>query len=266
MKGLTMKKIIYFFLIALILSGCAAPTPTAAPTAAVAPTATTAPVQPTSASSGDLNLSLAGAAQSWTVEVVPAVPADPNAMWWGPMPAYRLITLQGYPVSENDRLAQIYIYPATDLIEYNETAGKAAADLQPVLTAKKLVDPLPFLPLINAKQVMQARPQFLDFKNGTGVSFLTQYNQAPVMINNKQLIYTYQGLTSDGKYYIAAVLPVTHPELPANEQVLSQDPNALSNYPSYAKNTSAWLNQLPADSFTPDLKKLDALVQSIEVK
>jgi hypothetical protein len=30
--------------------------------------------------------------------------------------------------------------------------------------------------------------------------------------------------------------------------------------------TAAWLEQQPANSFTPDLMKLDALIQSIEVK
>ena len=63
---------------------------------------------------------------------------------------------------------------------------------------------------------MHVQVQYLDFKSGTGVRFLTQFNNGMAPVNNHDLIYTFQGLTSDGKYYIAAVLPVTHPDLPAN--------------------------------------------------
>ena len=125
---------------------------------------------------------------------------------------------------------------------------------------------MPFLPLFNAQQVMHAQVQYLDFKNGNGVRFLTQFDQAPLPINNFELIYTFQGLTRDGKYYIAAVLPVTHPDLPANNQVAAQQASELNDFPAYLAKTVTWLDQQPAGSFTPDLAKLDALIQSIEVK
>jgi len=59
---------------------------------------------------------------------------------------------------------------------------------------------------------------------------------------------------------------VTHPELPAEQQVFAQTEEELKGYPAYVTKTVAWLNQQPSGSFTVGLAKLDALVQSIEIE
>jgi hypothetical protein len=134
-----------------------------------------------------------------------------------------------------------------------------------LITAPKDIPQMPFLPLYNESQVMHSNLQSLDFKNGHGLRYLTQFDQAPMPINNHQLIYTYQGLTSDGKYYVAAVLPVNHPSLPADEKVTGKEaPEFTSDFPKYLANVTATLNA-QADTFTPDLTKLDAMFSSLEV-
>jgi len=261
--------------IILLLSACqpaalaTSPQPTqppAQPTAAPVILVTQVPAQPTQPPSGalpEITLDYSAVAQNVTIDTVPAVSKNENAFWTGVMPQYTLLTLQDYPVANHGDKPQIFIYPAGDLAEANENAGKAAADLQALLQTRRAGDPLPFLPLINAKQDMHPQVQYLDFKSGKGVRFLTQFNQGPVPINNFDLIYTFQGLTSDGKYYIAAVLPVTYPGLPADSLVNQQPPD---DFRGYLSGIVALLDQQPASSFTPDLAKLDALVQSIEVK
>ena len=144
--------------------------------------------------------------------------------------------------------------------------GKVAAELTSLLQTQQVGESLPFLPLINAKQVMHPQTQNLDFKNGKGIRFLTMYSQGLVPINNHELIYTFQGLTSDGKYYIAAVLPVTNPQLPADPTVNEQLTGVGSEYQNYISKTASLLNQEPADRFAPDLSKLDAMIRSLEVK
>ena len=59
---------------------------------------------------------------------------------------------------------------------------------------------------------------------------------------------------------------MTHPDLPAAQQGFAKTEEDLKGYPDYLSRTAAWLDQQPSASFTPDLAKLDALVQSIEVK
>ena len=125
---------------------------------------------------------------------------------------------------------------------------------------------MPFLPMFNAAQVLNAQVEYLDFKNGRGVRFLTQYDQGPLPINSYELFYTFQGLTNDGQYYIAAILPVTHPDLPSTSQVSQQDTSLYEDFPAYLDQTTDWLNQQPASAFTPDLEKLDAMLQSMEIK
>ncbi len=232
------------------------------------PLPTQAPAQPTqspSGASGSISLDLSGVAQDQTVETVAAVPHSTEGPWWEAMPQYTQVTLQGYPITNHLLKPQIFIYPVKDL-GVNPVAGAIMAKLQTQLQNQQAGQDIPYLPLYNAAQVMHAQVKYLDFKSGKGVRFLTQFDQALLPINNYELIYTFQGLTSDGKYYIAVVLPVTNPELPATQQVSPQQETELSDFPAYMAKTVAWLEQQPGSSFTPDLSKLDGMIQSIEIK
>jgi hypothetical protein len=221
--------------------------------------------QPPAGISGDITLDLSGIAQGQTVETVAATPPGAGEPYWEAAPQYRRMTLQGYPVADHLMKPQIFIYPAEDLAGFNETAGKMVTDLQALLQSQQPVERMPFLPLYNAAQVMHAQTQYMDFKNGKGVRYLTQFDQAPLPLNNYELIYTFQGLTNDGKYYIAAVLPVTHPDLPNTQQVSAQQADEMQDFSAYLAKTVAWLDQQPGSSFNPDLTKLDAMIQSIEI-
>jgi hypothetical protein len=270
----------------LLLSACngptlVAPTPqpeTAAPTSAPAvsspaPTAipTSRPAaEPTRVQNGpgtSVTVNANGVAQSYAAQMVAAVPASAGGPYWEAMPQYTQLTLTGYPITNHLMQPQIFVYPASDLATANEGAGKVAADLQTLLQNRQAGQKLPFLPLFNASQVMHAQVNYLDFKNGKGVRYLTQFDQGPLPINNHELIYTYQGLTSDGKFYMAAVLPVNLASLPADEKVTGQEPPEFgTDFLKYLDNVAGALNQQPASAFTPDLGRLDALVQSIEIK
>lgn len=258
--------------VVLLLAACqpavVSPNPTPEPTTASLPTqpaaASTPAVtaEPAQEASGEIVLDLSGAAQGQTVETVAATPAGSDAPYWEIMPQHQRITLQGYPVTDHLMQPQIFVYPVADLAQVNEAAGQAVADLQALLESQQPADRMPFLPLFNAAQVMHAQPRFLDFQNGRGLRYLTQFDQAPLPINNAELIYTFQGLTDDGQTYVAAVLPVTHPDLPASAQPAAD----LNDFAAYLAQTVAWLEQQPSGSFTPDLAQLDALIQSIEVQ
>jgi hypothetical protein len=224
------------------------------------------PTQPSGGAPADITLDYSVVSQDVTVETVAAQPESAGGPYWEVAPQYRRLTLQGYPVANHLLKPQIFIYPVGDLASANENAAKIAADLQTLLQTQQTGDRLPFLPLINASQVMHAQVQYLDFKSGKGVRFLAQFDQAPLPVNNYELIYTFQGLTGDGKYYIAAVLPLTNPELPAGPQVGEQQAKALNDFPGYLSGIVTLLNRQPAGSFTPGLDKLDALIRSIEVK
>ena len=126
---------------------------------------------------------------------------------------------------------------------------------------------MPFLPLLNARQAMRSQVQYMDFQNGQGLRYLTWFSQGILPVNNHELIYTYQGITSDGNYYVAAVLPVNHPSLPADGSITGNEPPEFSSdYATYLMNVAANLNSQTTKSFTPDLTQLDAMMSSLEIK
>jgi len=243
---------------------------TAAPAATSEPTATMVPEvadTPGTDGSPEISLDTGSIASGFQSETVAAVPASDSAPFWEVLPEYTLATLQDYPISNHLMQPQIFIYPAKELGEVNEGAGQIVASLQNLIQSPQEIPNMPFLPLFNAAQVMHAQVQYLDFKNGQGLRYLTEFDQGIIPINNYELIYTYQGLTSDGKYYVAAVLPVTHPSLPADTNVTGQEtPEFTTDFPAYLANVVNTLNPQAADTFTPDLTQLDAFMSSLEVK
>lgn len=269
METRTYKLLMALAIFTLLLAACQAAVstemPAAQPTAAAPTSQPPEPTQPPAGATGEIALDLSGVATSWSVETM-AAKAEAGGPWWEAMPEYRVVTLEGYAVTNHLMKPQIFIFPAGDLPAANEVAGKTVTELQALLKARQPVDAMPFLPMYNAAQVMHTQVQYLDFKNGSGARFLTQYDQAPIPINNYELIYTFQGLTSDGRYYIAAVLPVTHADLPETQQISPQQMEEMNDFQSYMTKTVTWLGQQPANSFTPDLSALDALVQSIEAR
>jgi len=253
------SRFIPFIAIALLLSACQIQVISTEPPSSPA-------TQPPSGASTDIVLDYAALAQTVTLETVAAQPAGADSPWWGAAPQYRLLTLQAYPVTSHQSKPQIFIYPAGELASANENMDKVAAQLQALLQTQQAEVPLPFLPLINAQQVIHLQLQNLDFKSGKGIRFLTMYSQGLVPVNNFELIYTFQGLTSNGKYYIAAVLPVTNPQLPNDPNINEQLTGVGIDYQNYISQTASLLNEEPAGSFTPDLNKSDALIRSIDVK
>jgi hypothetical protein len=214
-----------------------------------------------------ISMRLNGVAQDYTIESVDAVAESADVPSWGVMPAHTVLALTGYPIQNHLMTPQLFIYPAAELAKFNEGASVKADNLKTLLLDHKEGKSLPFLPLFNAAQVMHAQVKFLDFKNGKGVRFLTQFDQAPLPINNHELFYTFQGLTNDGKYYIAAILPVNLASLSADEKVNEKDMDAyMNNFMANLNATVASLNQQTASAFSPDLVKLDGMIQSIEIK
>ena len=165
---------------------------------------------------------LIGMASGMTLEQVPAAEGA-DLPYWQILPGYTQITLEGYPISDHIQKPQIFVYNVDEFSKVNETAGKVIAGLSGMMKTNTVSQiaaeqSAPFLPLDNTQQLIHARVRELSFQNGQGITFLTQSGQSYTPIRNQELIYTYQGLTQDGKYYVAAVLPVTLLSLPTQEK------------------------------------------------
>ena len=101
---------------------------------------------------------------------------------------------------------------------------------------------------------------------------VTQYAQYPAPVNNHELVYHFQGLTDDGKYYVIAILPVSSSILAEDDKPESPVPaggipisTETGPDPAYYEAVTKALDGMYPDSFNPSLFQLDALIQSITV-
>lgn len=193
-------------------------------------------------------------------------------------PGHTELQLEGYVLQYKFHEPKIYVYPAQAYTELFPAAFESIHRLNNILydpSAPISKDQLPLVPFFNASQLFASNIQILSFQNARGVRFLTEYAQYAASANNDDLFYHFQGLTSDGAYYIIAVLPINMPVLAANndaDAVLPSggimyphitDPNA--DFPRYYDAVVNLLNNTTPDVFTPSLTQLDQLIESIQI-
>lgn len=167
-----------------------------------------------------------------------------------------------------DPVPKIFIYRTVDFPEeVLGWDGKAQIlALQNMLQERKPDSggTIPVLPLTNAGQTFHAKLAYMDFDGGSGVRFVTQYTQEPRAINNQELIYTFQGMTSDGAYYISGILPVSAEHLPAKFEIKEEEiPNFQVRWGKYLEETTQKINHFPDGAFDPNLETLDAIFLSL---
>ena len=145
----------------------------------------------------------------------PRVDSD-DAAWWQKTPGHLLVNLGDYYVLQGKtHQPQIYVYPALEYAELVPAAFEAIYRLDNILYGSVNPEPgnLPAAPFMNAQQSFASNIQTLSFQNGSGVRFVTQYDQYAAPANNQDLFYQFQGVTRDGAYYILAIFPITTPVL-----------------------------------------------------
>jgi hypothetical protein len=207
---------------------------------------------------------------SWFVEIVPARPAGPSVQPFEVAPSYYNFT---FPAQPN---AYLRVYPTANfapMASFGAPYTTAQQTLTTLLAQRQPINAgalsgvtytaarLPFLPLLNTPQVFTTRPGYLAFNGGDGVRYLTYFAPQPQAMLEGQLWYTYQGITSDGRYYVAAVFPLTTGVLPA-----TQPPSFnVGTYPAYLNEQILQFNTRDAGGFAPSVNTLDALMSSIRI-
>ncbi len=189
---------------------------------------------------------------------------------WENMPGHIQLVLDGYALQDKFHQPQILVYPAQT---YADLYGSDNFDL--LTSAMQGSSQIPYIVFFNAAPVFSSNVQKLDFQNGSGVRFLTEYAQYAAPVNNHDMFYNFQGLTSDGQYYIIAILPVSSPLLAENSDPAAALPGGGVAFPGYNDPNADWngyyaavtalLNGAAADSFNPTLGQLDTLIASIHI-
>lgn len=239
-------------------------------TATQPPIVTDTPAPQANASCNEMSLHLDPVlASGFSCTSIPEA-ADTSLPPFAINPQYTEITLQGYALGERMMKPHIDVFPV-------ERYGQLIPDTLPtfVTNLQSFINgtapgtqELPLLPIQNAGQLIHVQYQVIPFANGKGTRFLTEYAQFYDPINNFDMFYTFQGLTSDGKYWISAVLPISNPILPADGK---NPPNGQSwdafgsGFPKYLSDISLQLNSQAPGNFSPSIPMLDTLIASIQI-
>jgi heat shock protein HslJ len=210
------------------------------------------------------------------VEQMPGVPYDPNTPPdQNGFPPYDLMTFDNdvvtpSPFDINQR--QMRILPVTAYLNmYSQANNPAVAisiqELQRILTEKPLPVPtgIPVLPAVNAVQALHAQDKYLSFTGGNGIAFVAFFSQGPQPVTNENLVYFFQGLSSDGTQYISMAYPVDSAKLPNTASEVPADVMQLAteNHTQYLADTTKLLNEATPADFTPNLDQLHAMVASV---
>ena len=204
---------------------------------------------------------------------------DQTGAPWEVGPAHLQITLQDYSLASSSHVPQIFVYPAPEYAAENPGAAESLKRLQTILSnpgGQYTNDQYPHVPFFNAGQVFAAQEKTLSFNGGSGIRFVTQYAQDISPINNGGVFYLFEGLSSDGKYYMIAILPVNLPFLPADNNPDSLVPSGGIAFPqnnapgldfdAYFKKVTQLIDTAPSGQFSPPLNTLDTLIQSISIQ
>jgi len=215
-----------------------------------------------------------GLATGSTFEVVPANTEEEGGPW-GVAPEHIKITLTGYPLVEQYFEPVVHVYPAKEYAEVNPWAESSLGKLQALLASPSMPlinDNLPTIPFDGAAaQLYAAQAKLLPFNGGNGVRMISKYGQFPAPVTKDGSFYHYEGLTSDGKYFVAARFLVTLPlqstgENPSADGInYPADLSSTAEVDAYYNGITDKLNAAITDVFQPNLELLDALIQSVTV-
>lgn len=236
------------------------PTNTPAAPATEAATETPAPNVSCNELSFYLDPSLASSIQCETI------PQAISPTGIGTNPQYMKVSLEGYILSDRFMKPVISVFPVEPFSQLlPDPVDKDVSDLQDLITgAVPASGELPLLPPQYARQLYFAQYSVVPFNNGKGFHCVTQYAQAYYPANNHDMFFSYQGLTSDGKYWISIILPISHPGLSENGE---NPPAFFYNSPGdYYSQIASQLNGELPKSFVPSIVKLNELIKSIMIQ
>jgi hypothetical protein len=243
----------------------------------------------------NLTLTYDGSLAPWVeAATIPAVPFSDTILFAESHPAYaqfRFLGFQGGRLYDlpllpfENRMAQVMIFQTADFAGYGDEhplgfnaqrqalaayLNTASPDFtrcaQPFTGSEQS---LPVLPWLYAQQAFCAQPAVVEFNGGTGIRYLTYYSQDPSPIMDSQIFYTFQGLTTDGQFYVAAYFPVATGifpnEPPPCPQCSEPDYNPFTEWTQVVSLQLNQLNGLEPDRFSPALNVLDETIGTIKI-
>lgn len=217
-------------------------------------------------------------------ETVPAQPLEENTEKPdGVAPEHVHFTF-GFGRSNSN--AYLSVYPLNEFPKAYAVNEKLVKAMQQEIKGLKevLKDPLyrhlgkiPHLPFRDASDNFYVRVKHFNFLNGKGILFVTHSTHGAALVSNRHLVYRFEGISDDGKYYVTAETPVFVRFLPDDppdnfegftyehlfEAYRRQE--AKRRYDNYLKSITDRLKKLEPREFYPDLRKFESMIASLKV-
>lgn len=186
-------------------------------------------------------------------------------------PAHTELTIQNYPLTQTQFTPQIRVYPVQRFSELlPDIIPAQVSELQSFISSGVWKEKeRPFLPAIFEKQSFVIHEKGITFDGGKGVRYITQYTEGPNPITNRNIIYTFQGLTDDESYWVAVTLPISSPILPNEYGTLPEgytQEQLMLDYDTYITDVKTALEQQTLNAFCPSIESLDSLAESITIQ
>lgn len=172
--------------------------------------------------------------------------------------------------------AHVYVFPTSDpkVKDFKKsypTVADATKDLSLLLKSKSAMPKnIPYLPWMDASTPINSHMKYVNFKNGSGVRYIATYQIEQEVVSNDGLLYSMQGLSTDGKYFVSAMIPIKSKTLPAKSDAATWSKEKYDtfskDFANYSKKEEAKLNKLADGAFSPSIADLDKIIESIKVQ
>jgi hypothetical protein len=219
--------------------------------------------------------------ESVSCEVRPATSADDESLRaYAALPEHILCTWEGDQVDEAASpffaQRQILVLPMEPYVSLYAGSDLPAVEQQHALMMMLNIEkpenpsaPLPMLPPHGSEsQVIGVQTQPLEFNGGSGYRYLAHYADEGAPVTSDSLIYSFQGLTSDGAYWVSLVYPVSIDILAADASEVGE--NILATIEAdtdayYSGMAQAIASLDPESDISPALSQLDEIVTGLTV-
>ncbi len=181
-----------------------------------------------------------------------------------PLPEHTCFSLQQNPLDKAEFSKQLCIFSAMEMQDYVKALERFLTD-KPGLDVPDGRTRIP-VPYNGAAQVMHAQVNYIDTDELQGVSFVTRYAQSDYFIGGDALEYNFSGVTQDRFFIVFLQYTVSTTLLPGQVPGNAELETLLENPLTYYKSVVDTLNTASPADFSPNLDKLDALIQSIVIK
>jgi hypothetical protein len=208
-----------------------------------------------------VSLDISGLARTIQPEIEKAIPTEPQdeVILLNGQPECIRLGFDGEKISSDNDFGAKHLlvfplqkYASQKTRERQDSFNKQLDQLKTIIKTKAEIkgEAIPIFPQSDAAEVFHNQMRFINFQNGSGVSFVSSYSNGDPPLKKNSQFYCFQGLSKDGRFYVSFFWPLVIESLPDN---LAIDKGVR------------YLSKLPRSKFKPDLDKLDRALASLKI-